>query len=391
VARVSVATRLRPFGTTVFSRMTQLAIEHEAINLSQGFPDFEGPAFIREAAAEAMAAGHNQYARSAGVPELARAVAGHQKRHYDIELEPMSQVGVFCGATEAMMAAALGLLEPGDEVLTFEPHYDAYPAAAAMAGARLRFVTLRHPDYALDPEAMARAIGPRTRALILNTPHNPTGKVFTKAELETIAELAKKHDLIVLSDEVYEHLWFEAPHVPIATLPGMFERTVTMSSFGKTFSFTGWKVGWASGPEDLMQALRSAHQFITFCSATPLQHAAARALNDLGEDFYRDFRQDYAERRDHLLHTLARVGLKAPAPQGAYFALADIRAVTEKDDVEFCAELISRVGVAAIPPSAFYSVDETEGSHLCRFAFCKTMDTLNAARERLWAGLPNTP
>ncbi|MEM1022670.1 MAG: aminotransferase class I/II-fold pyridoxal phosphate-dependent enzyme [Myxococcota bacterium] len=385
---MSVATRLRPFGTTVFSRMTQLAVEHQAINLSQGFPDFEGPAFIREAAAQAMAEGHNQYARSAGVTELAKAVAGHQKRHYDIDLNPMTQVGVFCGATEAMMAATLGLLEPGDEVLTFEPHYDAYPAAAAMAGARLRFVTLRHPDFALDVEALARAIGPKTRALLLNTPHNPTGKVFAREELDALAGLAKKHDLMVLSDEVYEHLWFEAPHVPIATLPGMFERTVTMSSFGKTFSFTGWKVGWASGPESLMSALCSAHQFITFCSATPLQHAAARALDELGENFYRDFRAAYAERRAHLLTTLRAVGLKAPDPQGAYFALADIRAVTEKDDVEFCAELTERVGVAAIPPSAFYSLDKKEGAHLCRFAFCKTMDTLNAARSKLWAGLP---
>lgn len=384
---MQVSKKLQPFGTTVFSEMTKLAIEHEAINLSQGFPDFEGPKAILDAAAEAMAAGHNQYARSTGAPALVQAVAAHQKRHYDLDLDPLTEVGVYCGATEALMAAMLGMLNPGDEVIAFEPHYDSYPATVAMAHGVARFVPLKFPDFALDIDALQAEVSDAARVILLNTPHNPTGKVFTEAELDAIAEVAIEHDLIVVSDEVYEHLTYGRAHVPIATRPGMRERTLTISSFGKTFSLTGWKIGWASGPASLMKAVQAAHQFTTFSTATPLQHAAAFALTELPNDFYSSLERDYLARRDHLLETLHAIGLRAPTPQGAYFALADIRGVTDADDVAFAKDITARVKVAAIPPSAFYARSE-EGRRLCRFAFCKRLETLEAARERLWAGFP---
>lgn len=386
-----VSEKLRAFGTTVFAEMTRLAQENEAINLSQGFPDFEGPPSIREAAARAMAEGHNQYARSQGALELVRAVAGHQKRFYDLDFDPMTEVGVFSGATEGLMAALLGLANPGDEVVLFEPHYDSYRACAAMAQATPRFVTLTFPDYALDAEALERSITPSTRILLLNTPHNPTGKVFTHEELSAIAGVVQKHDLLVVSDEVYEHLTYEdARHVPIATLPGMRERTLTISSFGKTYSFTGWKIGWASGPAEMVRAAQAAHQFIVFSTATPLQHAAAFALNELGDSYYSELRAEYAERRERLLSVLREVGLETPAPQGAYFALARFRTLFEGTDVDFARHLATQVRVAAVPPSAFYSSGALDGRELIRFAFCKRLETLDAAATRLRAAFATT-
>jgi N-succinyldiaminopimelate aminotransferase len=387
-----VSDKLAPFGTTVFSEMTRLAQTHQAINLSQGFPDFEGPSSILDAAREAMAAGHNQYARSRGVIELCRAVAAHQRRFYDLRWSADSEVGVYAGATEALMSTMLGLLNPGDEVVMFEPHYDSYPACVAMAHGVARYVTLSFPDYGVDLDALEQTIGPRTRVLLLNSPHNPTGKVFTSAELDGIAALAQRHDLVVVSDEVYEHMTYDGcQHVPIASRPGMRERTLTISSFGKTFSFTGWKIGWATGPASLLSAVQAAHQFITFSTATPLQHAAAFALEHLGDDFYRRLTDDYTARRDHLLATLRSIGMHVPAPQGAYFALGAFGDLFDGDDIAFARDLTQRVGVAAIPPSAFYERSKAEGARLCRFAFCKRLATLEAARERMWAAFPGTP
>ena len=379
-----VSKKLAPFGTTVFSEMTRLALEHGAINLSQGFPDFEGPAEIRDAAVAALLAGHNQYARSQGVLPLVEAVAAHQRQWYGLEYDPLTEVSVSSGATEGLMSSMLGLLDPGDEVILFEPVYDSYPACVAMAQAVPRYATLRFPDFAVDLEHLASLFNPRTRLLVLNSPHNPTGKVFTADELAAIARLCVEHDVIVLSDEVYEHLTYDGvAHVPIATLPDMRARTLTLSSVGKTFSFTGWKVGWATGPAPLIRAAQAAHQFVTFATATPLQHAAAAALTTCGPEFYAALTADFTARRDLLRGVLGGIGLQPALPKGAYFILADFTRVFEGDDVAFARHLVADVGVAAIPPSAFYPAHPEEGRRLVRFAFCKQLDTLRAAAARL--------
>ena len=378
-----VSAKLRPFGTTIFSEMTALALEHDAINLSQGFPDFDGPDFVREAAVDALRGGHNQYARSQGHPLLVHAVAAHLERRCGLRYDPLSEVGVFSGCTEALMSSFLGLLDPGDEVVFFEPFYDSYPACAAMAGAIPRYCPLRFPDFAVDLDRLRALVTDRTRMLVLNTPHNPTGKVFTTDELASIAEICVEHDLIVLADEVYEQLVFGVPHVSMAELPGMRDRTLALSSAGKTFSFTGWKVGWCTGPKHLVAAAQAAHQFVTFGTATPLQVAIASALERCDADFYDGLRAEYLERRDYLVDTLRDVGLRVAVPQGTYFVLADFRPVWDGDDVSFARHLCSAHGVAAIPPSVFYAAEPDEGRHLVRFAFCKRMETLRAAAERL--------
>ena len=379
-----ISKKLEPFGTTIFSEMTALALEHGAINLSQGFPDFEGPAAVLEAAVDALRSGDNQYARSMGHPKLVQAIARHQERHYGIELDPMTEVSVFSGATEGIASSLLGLLNPGDEVILFEPFYDSYPACVALAGAVPRYFTLRFPEFALDADQLASLFTGCTRLLLLNTPHNPTGKVFTADELRVIAELCTKHDVIVLTDEVYEHLVFDgAEHVPLASLPGMRERTLSLSSAGKTFSFTGWKVGWATGPAELVAAAQAAHQFVTFATATPLQVAVAHALDHLGDDYYRSFIAGYGEKRQFLLDTLRGAGLDPAPPNGTYFVLADFTGIHPGDDRSFVRSLIAEKGVAAIPPSVFYRSNPEEGRRLVRFAFCKKMETLRAAAERL--------
>ena len=373
--------RLQGFGTTVFAEMTKLAVRHDAVNLGQGFPNFEGPEWIREAAVEALRGGRNQYCRMTGIPELNRAIAEHQKRFYALDYAPDDEITVMNGATEVIFATLQALLEVGDEVVVFEPFYDSYRASIAMAGAVERLVTLEDPDFALDVEAVERAITPKTRLILVNTPHNPTGKVFSRAELEAIAELARRHDLLVLSDEVYEHILFDGEHIPIATLPGMFERTVTISSAGKTFSFTGWKIGWACAPAELTAAIRTAHQFITFCNSAPMQPAIAQALAT-DDAFYAELEAEYRERRDHLCRGLEKVGFNVRVPAGTYFVLADIRPLGWDDDVAFCRMLPERVGVAAVPPTAFY-VNKQAGRHLVRFAFSKTLDVLDEAVRRL--------
>lgn len=377
---------LQRFGTLVFSEMTELAREYEAVNLGQGFPDFDGPEAVHRAAFEAMRAGHNQYARSMGVPEMVRAVSRHQKRFYDLDVDPMTEVCVFCGASEALATLMAALLEPGDEVLTFEPHYSTYGPGAVMAGATLKTVTLEFPDFGVDLAAVERAIGPRTRMLLLNTPHNPTGKVFTRDELNGLAQLCRRHDLWVVSDEVYEHIVFEGhSHVPIATLDGMWERTVTVSTFGKTFAMTGWKLGWASGPRSLIEAAQTVHQNDSFCVATPLQHGAAAGLDALAGEYLDGIRSAYEARRAHLLESLRAIGLEVPDPGGAYFLLADFSKVFEGDSLEYARHLVEKAGVVGIPPQSFYTEHPQAGDRLLRFAFCKTLDTLTEARRRLWA------
>ena len=375
------AARLRGIGVSVFAEMTALAVRHKAVNLGQGFPDFDGPAFAKQAAIAAIQVGSNQYERMPGLLALTQAVTEHQQRFYGLSFDPETEVTVHAGATEALFATLLALLDPGDELVAFEPYYDSYPACATLAGARLVGVPLAPPDFALDAAALAAAITPKTRVLLLNSPNNPAGRVFSRPELEIVADLCRRRDLIAVTDEVYEHIVFEDQHVPLATMPGMRERTVTISSTGKTFSLTGWKIGFSSAPPALAEAVRTVHQFITFCIATPFQHAMAAALRT-SDDYFAQLTADYRARRDRLCDGLSAAGLEVRRPEGTYFALADIRPLGFTDDVAFCRELPERVGVAAIPVSAFCR----EGSptrHLVRFAFCKRDATIDEGLTRL--------
>ncbi|MCX4243239.1 pyridoxal phosphate-dependent aminotransferase [Paraliomyxa miuraensis] len=381
----SMTARLQGFGTTIFAEMTALAQRHQAVNLGQGFPDFEGPPSIRDAAIEAIRAGRNQYSRSSGIPELTTAIAAHQQRRYGLEYDPDTEITVCHGATETIASTLQALLDVGDEVVMFEPVYDSYLATVAMAGAVPRVVTLRSPAFDYDPAALEAAITPKTRVLLLNSPHNPTGKVFSRVELEHVATLCREHDLIAVTDEVYEHLVYEGEHVPLATLPGMRERTVTISSAGKTFSFTGWKVGWACAPAELTSAVRTAHQFVTFCSGAPFQLAVAQALA-LPDSYFDELRADYRVRRDRLCAGLAEVGFTVLRPAGTYFICVDIRPLGFSNDMDLCRRLPEAVGVAAIPNSAFY-VNKEAGRHLVRFAFCKTDAVLDEGIARLRANI----
>ncbi len=379
--RPALASRLSDFGTTIFTEMTRLAIEHRAINLAQGYPDFDGPEFAKEAAIAAIRAGHGQYARMSGAPEIHRALSAKYRRDWGLDYAADAEITVTSGATEAIFAAIQGICDPGDEVVLFEPYYDSYKASVRMAGAVPRIATLRTPDWAFDPEEVRRAFGKKTRALLLNTPHNPTGKVFSREELELLAALCREHEAICVTDEVYEHLVYDGAHVPMAALPGMRERTITISSFGKTFSLTGWKIGWAAAPPELTAAVRAAHQFITFATATPLQHGAAAALG-VGPEYYAGLLADYRGKRDYLVRELSRIGFAVSAPAGTYFACAGFRAFGFDDDRAFVRHLIETIGVAAIPPSVFYDHPE-HGRSYVRFAFCKKPETLERAVKRL--------
>ncbi|WP_320673238.1 pyridoxal phosphate-dependent aminotransferase [Patulibacter defluvii] len=374
------AQRLDGFGTTIFAEMTALAQRTGAINLGQGFPDVDGPPAIVEAAARALRAGPNQYAPARGVPELRRAIADHQRRFHGIELDPDRQVQVTVGATEAIAAAILGLCDPGDAVVTFEPYYDSYAACIAMAGGVRRPVALRPPGFGLDVAAL-RAAADGARILLLNSPHNPTGKVFDRGELEQIAAVCREHDLIAICDEVYEHLAFDGEHLPLATLAGMAERTLTISSAGKTFSLTGWKVGWATGPAALVDAVAAAKQFLTFSGHGPLQLAVAEALA-LPDDYFAGLARELAGKRDRLCAGLAAAGLDVLRPAGTYFATVDVRSVGARDGREFCRQLPEQAGVVGVPTVVFYD-DEEVGRPLVRFAFCKRDEVLDEAIERL--------
>ena len=377
--------RLQGFGTTVFAEMTQLATAHDAINLGQGFPDFDGPDFVKDVAIAAIREGHNQYSRSAGLPELCRAIVAHRQRFYDLSFDTEAEVTVFSGATEAIFASLQALLDVGDEVVVFEPFYDSYRASIAMAGAVEQVVTLKSPDFSYSPAALENAITAKTRVLLLNSPHNPTGKVFSRSELEHIASLCVRHDLVAITDEVYEHLVFDGEHIPLAGLPGMRDRTIMISSTGKTFSLTGWKIGFACASPALTHAVRTAHQFITFCSNVPYQAAMAAALSS-GNDYFERFVADYRDRRDRLCKGLREVGFEVLVPQGTYFVCTDIRPLGFSDDTDFCRRLPAEVGVAAIPNSAFY-LHKEHGRHLVRFAFCKTNAVLDQGIARLHANL----
>jgi N-succinyldiaminopimelate aminotransferase len=377
-----LAARLSGLGTTIFAEMSALAMRTGAINLGQGFPDTDGPPEIIEAAVKALRTGRNQYAPGAGVPELRRAVAEHQQRFYGMAVDPDTEVLVTTGATEAIAAALLALVDPGDEVLALEPYYDSYAAGIAMAGGTRVPVTLRAPDFRLDTDALRAAITARTKILLVNTPHNPTGAVLDDAELKAVAAVACEHDLLVITDEVYEHLTFDGvTHRPLATYDGMHDRTLTISSAGKTFSFTGWKVGWAVGPARLVRAVMTAKQFLTFTSGAPLQPAIAQALA-LDDSYYTGFRTTLEAKRDRLCAGLRDVGFEVFTPQGTYFVTTDIRPLGHDDGVAFCLSLPERYGVAAIPHEVFYD-DKAAGRSLVRWAFCKQDDVLDEAIDRL--------
>jgi N-succinyldiaminopimelate aminotransferase len=376
-----LVSRLQGFQTTIFAEMSALAVRTASINLGQGFPDTDGPSEVAEAAIAAIHAGHNQYPPGIGVPELRHAVAAHQQRFYRLEYDADSEVLVTAGATEAIAASLLALCEPGDEVITFEPYYDSYAACIAMAGAERRVVTLHPPDYAFDPDALRAAITPKTRLILLNSPHNPTGKVFSREELELVAELCQEHDLLAVTDEVYEHLVYDGTHIPLATLPGMRDRTVTISSGGKTFSFTGWKIGWVCANPGLVAAVRTVKQFLTFAGGGPFQHAIAQALA-LDDAYYAEFTEDLRTKRDRLCSGLDAAGFDVFRPAGTYFVTTDIRSLGEDDGAAFCFALPERCGVVAVPNVVFYdNVDA--GRHLVRFAFCKRLEVLDEAAQRL--------
>ena len=386
------AKRVSTFPTSIFAEMSRLALERKAINLGQGFPDFDGPDAVKAAAVAAIGAGENQYAVSNGQPALRRAIAAHSQRFYGQAWDPETEITVASGATEATFSAILGLVNPGDEVIIFEPAYDSYVPDVLMAGGLPRYVplyapTAAEPDWHFDPAELAAAFNARTRLLVLNNPHNPTGKVFSTDELGQIAALCAHWDVPAICDEVYEHLVYDgARHQRLAQQPGMAARTLTVSSLGKTFGFTGWKVGWVLAPPPLTAAVRAAHQFVTFATATPFQSAGAVALA-LDDEYFQSLARDYQARRDFLLAVLQDMGLRVSVPRGSYFIMADftplaIPGVT--DDVSFCRWLIETLGVAAIPPTAFYSpAHKALGQNWVRFAFCKRRETLEAAAERL--------
>ncbi|TNM48188.1 pyridoxal phosphate-dependent aminotransferase [Nocardioides albidus] len=379
------ARRVAGMGATIFAEMSALAVRTGAVNLGQGFPDTDGPPEIIDAAVAALRGGANQYAPGPGVPALRQAIARHQQRRYGIDLDPDREVVVTTGCTEAIAGALLGLVDPGDEVVVLEPYYDSYTAMIDFAGGVRRPVTLRAPEFRLDPAELEAAVSPRTKLILLNTPHNPTGRVLDAAELAAVARVAIEHDLIVVTDEVYEHLTFDGRrHVPISTLPGMAERTLTLSSAGKSWSVTGWKVGWATGPAELVAAVTAAKQWLTFTSGSPLQPAVAAAL-DTGDGFPTAVARDLQAQRDQLVAGLRAAGLTTYLPEGTYFATTDVSGLGWASGGDFCRALPERAGVVAIPSEVFYDDPDAPGSgrHLVRWAFCKRPDVIAEAVRRL--------
>ncbi|MCD9199668.1 pyridoxal phosphate-dependent aminotransferase [Aeromicrobium wangtongii] len=384
------SSRIAGLGTTIFAEMSQLALRHDAVNLGQGFPDTDGPGEVIERAVDALRTGRNQYAPGIGVPELRAAIAAHQQRFYGLVVDPDTEVAVATGATEAIASALLGLIDPGDEVIALEPYYDSYVAMLQMTGAVRRPVTLRAPHFRLPIDELRAAVSPRTTAILLNSPHNPTGTVLRREELDAIAAIAIEHDLVVISDEVYEHLTFDGlPHIPIASLPGMAERTLTISSGGKSFSFTGWKIGWATGPAPLVRAMTGAKQFLTYTSGSPLQPAIAHAL-EADDSYFADFTARLQSQRDRLCDGLAEIGFDVLVPEGTYFATTDIRPLGFDDGLEFCRMLPGRAGVVAIPHQVFHDPSshgraDDPGRPLVRWAFCKRPEVIAEALQRLQA------
>lgn len=378
------ASRLHGIPATIFSEMSALAVTTGALNLGQGFPDKDGPDSVIEAAVNALRGGHNQYAPGPGIPELRKAIAAHQAKHYSVELDPFSQVLVTTGATEAIAAAILAFVDDGDEVVVLEPYYDSYVACIQMAGGVRRPVLLQPPDFRLDVDALRATVTDRTKALLINSPHNPTGAVLTREELEGVAAVATEHDLLVITDEVYEHLVFDGrEHIPLSTLPGMFDRTLTISSAAKTFSFTGWKIGWAVGPANLVQAVQTAKQFLTFTSGAPLQPAIAHALTSEA-DYYGQLSKSLEAKRDRLCEGLRRTGMEVYQPQATYFLTTDVSSFGYDDGLAFCLALPEKAGVVAIPCQVFYD-DHEAGRHMIRWAYCKEDDMLEEGVRRLLA------
>jgi len=380
-----LSSKLQGLGTTIFGEMSALAVATDSVNLGQGFPDSDGPREVLDAAIAAINGGQNQYPPLIGVPSLRAAIVEHQQRFYGMTFDPETEVLVTCGASEALASTMIGLLDTGDEVVTFEPTYDMYSACAAMSGATIKPVTLRPPHYAADIDEVRAAITPRTKLILLNTPHNPTGKVFTRDEMLAIAEIAIEHDLVVVTDEVYEHLIFDGlEHIAMADLPGMRERTLTISSGGKTFNTTGWKVGWVVGPAALVSAVRTAKQYLTYVHSGPFQPAIAAGLR-LPDAFFAEIAADLQAKRDRLCAGLLETGFDVFQPYGTYFVTVDIRPLrADGDGYAFCRELPHRCGVVAIPNEVFY-VDPRRGRHLVRFAFCKRFEVLDEAVSRLKA------
>ncbi|HOD39208.1 MAG TPA: methionine aminotransferase [Candidatus Wallbacteria bacterium] len=377
-----LTTKLQPFGTSVFAEMTKMAVDNNAINLSQGFPDFDGPEFIKEAACEAIKAGHNQYANTFGVPALRKAISEKYKKFYGLSYNPDTEISILAGATEAIFTTIISIINAGDEVIILEPYYDSYPVAVTMAGGICRYLTLEFPDFKVDFEKLEALVTKKTRMIIINTPHNPSGKVFTRSELEALAKIAIKHDLIVMSDEVYEHITFDGvKHIPTATIDGMFDRTITISSTGKTFSMTGWKIGTVCAPASMCAAVRTAHQYVIFAVATPFQHAMIKGF-EAPDSFYRELIEFYTAKRDMMAKSLTQQGFDIVMPKGSYFIMADFTKFGFTNDVEFCKYLTSQIKVAAIPPTSFY-FNKKYGEKLVRFAFCKKEETLAAAADRL--------
>jgi aspartate/methionine/tyrosine aminotransferase len=366
---------------TIFARMTALATKTGAINLGQGFPDTDGPAEVLDAARAAIAGGFNQYPPGRGVPALRQAIAEHQQRRYGLSVDPDTEVLVTAGATEAIAATVLALCSPGDEVVVLEPYYDSYAATIALGGAVRRPVPLTWPDFALDLDALAAAVTDRTRLLLFNNPHNPTGRVFTRAEMTMIAELCAKHDVWVITDEIYEHIRYAGDHHVMATWPGMRDRTITISGLSKTFSCTGWRLGYVVAPEEQTAAIRKVHDFLTVGAPAPLQAAGAVGMH-FDADYYNHLALDYRSRRTVLCDALTESGFAFTQPEGAYYVLADFSGLSDMDDVSFAKWMCQEIGVATVPGSSFYSKRE-DGRSLVRFAFCKKYETLKRAAERL--------
>ena len=377
-----ISRKAESFTESVIREMNRLAVAAGAVSLAQGFPDFPAPAELKDAAAAALHADINQYAITWGARPFREAIAAKTARfHPGWDIDPETQITVTCGATEGMIAAMLGLLDPGDEVIVFEPFYENYGPDAILSGAVPRYVTLHEPDWSIDPDELRAAVTPRTRAIVVNSPHNPTGKVFRRDELELIAGLCRDHDLLALTDDIYEHIVYEGEHIPLATLPGMADRTVSIDSMSKTYSVTGWRVGWVIAAADLSVGIRRAHDFLTVGAAAPLQQAAVTALG-FPDAYYARLAADYRERRDTLLPALAEAGFRIHEPAGAYYVMTDIRDLTDEDDVTFARRLILDPGVAGVPGSSFFSRPELGRTKL-RFAFPKRLDTLRAATDRL--------
>ncbi len=381
--RQRISNKAASFTESVIREMNRVAVAHGAVSLAQGFPDFPCPPELKRAVAEAVDADINQYAITWGSKPLRDAIAGTTPRHFPgwDAIDPETQVTVTCGATEAMIAAMLGLLDPGDEIIIFEPYYENYGPDAILSGAIPRYVTLHEPDWSIDPDELRAAFGPKTRAIVVNSPHNPTGKVLSRAELELIAGLCQEFDVIAFTDDIYEYLVYEGEHVPLATIPGMAERTVSIHSMSKTYSVTGWRIGWTIAPAALSVGIRRAHDFLTVGAAAPLQAAAVTALG-FPDAYYSDLLAGYRERRDLLVPALAAAGFRIHEPQGAYYVMTDIRDLTTDDDVTFAHRLIRDPGVAAVPGSSFFSHPDLGRTKL-RFAFPKRRETLEAAGERL--------